>query len=369
MLILENLVHRYTDNAVLRDVSIQLNAGEIGCLLGPSGCGKTTALRLIAGFESLQYGRITLGENIVAQAEQGNVSNHVVPEMRQVGMVFQDYALFPHLTVTENIEFGLNRFSAADKKHRVQEMLELINLQALANKFPHQLSGGQQQRIALARALAPRPHLILMDEPFSNLDVELREKLSLDVRNILKHEGITTLLVTHDQNEAFSIADKIAVMNDGRIQQCDTPYNLYHRPVNRFVADFIGQGTLLTGVVKDAYSVQTELGLLHTAEPLSLDGGSCDADCSKCGKSCAGQTVDLLIRPDDILHDDESPQAAEVVRKAFRGAEFIYTLKLASGALLQVQVPSHHNHRIGEKIGIRPEVDHLVVFAQTVDKK
>jgi iron(III) transport system ATP-binding protein len=203
-----------------------------------------------------------------------------------------------------------------------------------------------------------------MDEPFSNLDVELREKLSLEVRDILKHEGITTLLVTHDQNEAFSIADKIAVMNDGVIQQFDSSYNLYHRPINRFVADFIGQGTLLTGVVNDAYSVQTELGLLQTPEPLSIDGGECNADCSQCGKSCIGQTVDLLIRPDDIQHDDNSEQTAEVMRKAFRGAEFIYTLKLPSGALLQVQVPSHHNHRIGEKIGIRPEVDHLVVFAR-----
>jgi iron(III) transport system ATP-binding protein len=358
MLKIEGLVHRYADNPVLRDISLHLESGEIGCLLGPSGCGKTTALRLIAGFEPLQQGTICFDNDVISQAKNNKLLSNTPPELRQVGMVFQDYALFPHLTVSENIAFGLAKKTASDRQKRVDEMLELINLQSLAASYPHQLSGGQQQRVALARALAPRPRLILMDEPFSNLDIELREKLSLEVRDILKHESITTLLVTHDQNEAFALADKIAVMNDGLIQQFDASYNLYHRPANRFVADFIGQGTLLEGVLVDACAVETGLGLLRTAEPITLDGQAFS------GASSIGKKVDLLIRPDDILHDDASTQTAEVLRKAFRGAEFIYTLKLENGMLLQVLVPSHHNHRIGERIGIRSEVDHLVAFTR-----
>lgn len=362
MLRLEGLVHHYANTPVLRDVSLHLATGEIGCLLGPSGCGKTTALRLIAGFEQLQHGAIYCGSDLLSRAENQKITANVSPESRHVGMVFQDYALFPHLTVAENIAFGLERIHDIDKHQRVNEMLSLVGLQHLSKSFPHQLSGGQQQRIALARALAPKPRLILMDEPFSNLDIELREKLSIEVRDILKHEGITSLLVTHDQNEAFALADKVAVMNEGVIQQCDTPYNLYHRPLNRFVADFIGQGMLIDGVVLDAHTVETELGVLRTESALILNGNQCDVVDSCFESTYVGKVVDLLIRPDDILHVDESPNVAEVVRKAFRGAEFIYTLKLNNGALVQVMVPSHHNHQIGEKIGIRPVVDHLVTF-------
>jgi iron(III) transport system ATP-binding protein len=349
MLILENVVQSYGRKQVLMDVNFQLKAGQIGCLLGPSGCGKTTALRLIAGFESLETGAIYLDDQLVARP-----GACLSPEKRRVGLVFQDYALFPHLSVASNIGFGLAQLSASDRNHRIGEMLDLVGLEHEAGAYPHQLSGGQQQRVALARALAPRPRLLLLDEPFSNLDVELREKLSLEVRDILNQEGITALLVTHDQHEAFAMADRIGVMHQGVIQQWDTPYNLYHQPKNRFVADFIGQGVLIPGTVRGS-QVEIELGMLEGVSAVECDGGSCQM-------LGDGASVEVLLRPDDIIHDDASPLLAEVERKAFRGAEFFYTLKLPSGHRVLAQVPSHHNHAIGEKIGIRLEVDHVVAF-------
>ncbi len=350
MLTLESIAQSYGQRAVLKDVSFHLKTGQIGCLLGPSGCGKTTALRLIAGFEKLSSGAIYLDAQAVSRP-----GHSLPPEKRRMGLVFQDYALFPHLNVTQNIQFGLAGLANADREQRCAEMLELVGLEREALRYPHQLSGGQQQRIALARAMAPRPRLLLLDEPFSNLDVELREKLSMEVRDILKHEAITALLVTHDQHEAFAVADVVGVMNEGLIQQWDTPYNLYHQPKNRFVADFIGQGTLVPGTVLNAHQVEIELGVLEGVSAAECDGDSCLAF----GK---GAPVEVLIRPDDIIHDDHSPLLAEIVRKAFRGAEFIYTLKLASGALVLAQVPSHHDHSIGELIGIRLNVEHVVAF-------
>lgn len=344
------LGHRFGDKPVLNGVGFCLQNGEIGCLLGPSGCGKTTVLRLIAGFEAPSEGEIFLaGERVSAPGQT------TPPESRQIGMVFQDYALFPHLTVARNVGFGLRHLDPDARQARVAEMLATVGLSGRANAYPHELSGGQQQRVALARALAPRPRLMLLDEPFSNLDVELREKLALEVRDILKHEGITALLVTHDQHEAFAMADVIGVMHAGLIQQWDTPYRLYHTPKNRFVADFIGQGVFLPGTVRPNGQVAIELGELTGVEAAECDGGSCLA-------FGAGAAVDVLIRPDDVQHDDASPILAEVERKAFRGAEFLYTLRLPSGTRVLAQVPSHHDHHIGEKIGIRLEVDHVIAF-------
>jgi len=344
------LGHRFGDKPVLSGVGFSLQSGEIGCLLGPSGCGKTTVLRLIAGFDAPREGEIHIHGERVSTPGQATP-----PETRQIGMVFQDYALFPHLSVERNVAFGLRRLAPAARQARVAEMLATVGLSGRAKAYPHELSGGQQQRVALARALAPRPRLMLLDEPFSNLDVELREKLALEVRDILKHEGITALLVTHDQHEAFAMADAIGVMHGGVIQQWDSPYRLYHTPKNRFVADFIGQGVFLPGTVRSASRVDIELGELEGVEAVECDGGSCLA-------FGEGAAVDVLIRPDDIQHDDASPMQAEVERKAFRGAEFLYTLRLPSGARLLAQVPSHHDHRIGERIGIRLEVDHVVAF-------
>jgi iron(III) transport system ATP-binding protein len=350
MLKLDQVSQAYGQRTVVKNLSFNLLPGQIGCLLGPSGCGKTTVLRCIAGFEPVAAGHIEIGGETVSSP-----ARLTPPEKRQIGMVFQDYALFPHLTVAGNIGFGLGALGKEGRQHRVDELLALTGLLETANKYPHQLSGGQQQRVALARALAPRPRLLLMDEPFSNLDVELRERLSLEVRDILKREGMTALIVTHDQNEAFALADVVGVMHDGAIQQWDTPYNLYHQPINRFVADFVGQGVFLPGMVLNNEMVEIELGVLHGMIPTDCDATGCE----HCEHDCY---VDVLLRPDDIVHDDASLMMAEVENKAFRGAEFLYTLRLPSGARALSLVPSHHDHAIGERIGIKLAVDHVVAY-------
>ncbi len=346
---LNHVVQRYGQHTVVDGVDFQLEAGSIACLLGPSGCGKTTLLRCIAGFEEIADGEIRLHGKIVSSARQ-----RVAPEKRRIGMVFQDYALFPHLTIEQNVAFGLGGISSDEVSLRVRQLLATVGLHGQGSKYPHELSGGQQQRVALARALAPRPELILLDEPFSNLDVGLRERLSVEVREILKREGSTAILVTHDQNEAFAMADEIGVMYEGKIQQWDTPYNLYHRPANRFVADFIGQGVLVPGTVIGNNCVQMELGTLASDTPVE-----CSETCAACDNGCR---VDILLRPDDVVHDDASPVLAEVLHKAFRGADILYTLRLASGAEVLSLVPSHHNHALGGKIGIRLDADHVIAF-------
>jgi iron(III) transport system ATP-binding protein len=337
---------------VLRDLDFALAPGEIGCLLGPSGCGKTTALRAIAGFVRPDAGRILVGDRVIASP-----TTWVEPERRGVGVVFHDYALFPHLSVADNIAFGLRALRGAERLERVTRMLRLVGLDALSARFPHELSGGQQQRVALARALAPEPALLLLDEPFSNLDPDLRERLALELRAILNAAGITALLVTHDQYEAFAIADRVGVMAAGTIAQWDAPYRLYHRPDTREVADFVGMGSFLRGTLhqRDGLaSVEVELGTLPIRA--RTDQALAGASAGEHGE------VMVLLRPDDVIHDDESPLQAEVVRKAFRGAQFLYTLRLPSGTELLALVPSHHNHAIGERIGIRFDADHVVTF-------
>jgi iron(III) transport system ATP-binding protein len=344
LLDLQQISYAFGPQAVVERLSLELEDGDIGCLLGPSGCGKTTVLRCIAGFEQIKAGSIALHGACISSADV-----HLPAEQRRIGMVFQDYALFPHLTVADNIGFGLQGMTRAARHGRVTELLATVGLAGQGGQFPHELSGGQQQRVALARALAPRPKLLLLDEPFSNLDVDLRERLAMEVRSILRAEGATAILVTHDQHEAFAIADKIGVMHEGKIQQWDTAYNLYHQPCNRFVADFIGQGVFLRGRVQDDSRIRIELGMLPAC---AFNGAGLRS----------GQEVDVLMRPDDVIHDDASALKAQVVAKAFRGAHFLYTLKLASGALVLSMVPSHHNHALGEQIGIMLEVDHVVAF-------
>jgi iron(III) transport system ATP-binding protein len=338
--------------SALDGLHFELQPGQIGCLLGASGCGKTTALRTIAGFVRPQQGRVTIGGREVVSERAW-----LAPERRGVGVVFQDYALFPHLDIAGNVGFGLKGASARERTARVAQMLELVGLPAIGARFPHELSGGQQQRVALARALAPAPSVLLLDEPFSNLDPDLRERLALDLRDILKAQGITALLVTHDQYEAFALADVIGVMDAGRIAQWDTPYRLYHQPLTRQVADFVGLGAFLPGRLehRDGRSyVQIELGTLPIRE--RSDREIAGATANERGE------VTVLLRPDDVLHDDNSPLQAEVVRKAFRGAAFLYTLRLMSGTMLLALVPSHHNHAVGERIGIRFGADHVVTF-------
>ncbi len=347
---LSQLSVRYAGRSTpaVQEVSFGLPAGSIGVLIGPSGCGKTTLLRAIAGLEHASSGEIRISRQVVASA---NV--HVPPESRRIGMVFQDYALFPHLDVGRNVGFGIANLPRAERAARVSQVLALVGLPGTEARMPHELSGGQQQRVALARALAPRPELLLLDEPFSNLDVDLRERLAHEIRGILKAAGATALFVTHDQLEAFAIADAIGVMHEGRLHQWDDAYTLYHRPATRFVADFIGHGVFTPATLREVGGkvvVDTPLGLLS-------DVAECPLPCAFAGGEC-----DVLLRADDILHDDDAPVKAEIVRKSFRGSEFLYTLRLASGQTVLAHVPSHHDHKLGEWIGIRPQVDHVVTF-------
>ena len=335
-------------------VSFGLRTGDIGVLIGPSGCGKTTLLRAVAGLESVAGGSIKLSGQIVSSA-----AFNLAPESRRIGMVFQDYALFPHLDVRHNVGFGIHHLPKAERRDRVAEVLALVGLSGSEKRYPHELSGGQQQRVALARAMAPKPQLLLLDEPFSNLDVDLRERLAHEVRAILKAAGATALFVTHDQLEAFAIGDTIGVMHEGKLHQWADAYSLYHRPATRFVADFIGHGVFApASITQDGgrINVQTSLGnLSETAEsPWPQTLGTVAA--------VANGQCDVLLRADDIVHDDNAPVKAEIIRKAFRGSEFLYTLRLKDGQMLMAHVPSHHDHKLGEWIGIRAEVDHVVTF-------
>jgi iron(III) transport system ATP-binding protein len=331
-------------------VNLSLGASQIGALIGPSGCGKTSLLRAVAGLERISGGRIRMAGGVLADADTGV---HVAPESRRIGMVFQDYALFPHLNVFDNIAFGLAHLPRAQRAERVREMLDLVGLADAGQSVPHQLSGGQQQRIALARALAPRPDLLLLDEPFSSLDVDLRERLALDVRAILKAQGTAALVVTHDQLEAFALGDLIGVMNEGRLEQWDDAYSLYHRPATRFVAQFIGHGVFAPAQIVAC----AEGPCVHTPVGELIDPDGCPLPGAYPGGYC-----DVLLRADDIVHDDASPVKACIEQKFFRGSEFLYTLRLNSGERVMAHVPSHHDHRVGEWIGIRAEVDHVVTF-------
>jgi iron(III) transport system ATP-binding protein len=336
--------------AAVDGVSLEMAAGQIGVLIGPSGCGKTSLLRAVAGLEPAAAGRITVAGQVLSDARAGV---QLPAEARRIGMVFQDYALFPHLSVADNVAYGLHRLPQRERAGRVQQMLELVGLGSAGRRLPHQLSGGQQQRIALARALAPAPRLLLLDEPFSSLDVDLRERLAHDVRQILKDHGTTALVVTHDQLEAFALGDVIGVMNQGRLAQWDDAYTLYHRPATRFVARFIGHGVFAPARIVGSAGgarVHTPLGELDDVAECPLPEAYPRGEC------------DVLLRADDIVHDDDSPVKACIERKAFRGSEFLYTLRLSSGEQVLAHVPSHHDHQLGEWIGIRAAVDHVVTF-------
>lgn len=332
----------YGSHRVVKRVSLHLENGQVGCLLGPSGCGKSTLLRAIAGFESVTHGKITmLGK------EMSSKSTQVPPELRNIGMVFQDIALFPHLTVEQNIAFGIQSLPAHERKARVTELLSLVGLEHTESRYPNSLSGGQQQRIALARALAPKPTLLLMDEPFSGLDATLKETLVPDIRRILVKENITAIVVTHDQMEAFAIADKVAVMNNGCLEQYSAPFELYHLPETRFVADFIGQGDFLSAEILNQGQINTELGILNLTDPHNFSDNT---------------IVDVLVRPDDVLHDDESNFFGVIISKQFRGTYFQYQVELTNGQKLLCLASSHHNHALGERIGIKLDLDHIMLF-------
>lgn len=319
-----------------------VSPGKIVCLLGPSGCGKTTTLRAIAGFEPLCNGEIRLRGKPISTPTWT-----LPPEQRRMGMVFQDYALFPHLTIHDNVTFGLRHLPRRERRARAEELLELVDLKDHGERYPHELSGGQQQRVSLIRAVAPRPDVVLLDEPFSNLDVDLRERLSRQFHDIFRDQGVTALLVTHDQHEAFAMADEIGLMRQGRIVQWDTAFNLYHEPAERFVAEFIGQGTLVHGTVRDPVSVESELGVLNSRRRLSWP---------------PGMEVDVLLRPDELRLDEQGPIRARVVKYAFKGAETLYTLECDSGQQLLALASSAARHVAGDEVRVAVQTDRLVTF-------
>ena len=329
---------------VVRDLSFGIAEGSLGCILGPSGCGKTTVLRAISGFQEVSSGQIALDGKILA-----NQKRSIEPEKRHVGMVFQDLALFPHLTIAKNIRFGLTKLSDSEQLKKVDTMLKLIGMQGRGENYPHELSGGQSQRVALARAIAPKPKLLLMDEPFSNLDAELRESLGYEVRALLKELGITAIMVTHDQKDAFALGDQVGVMSDGRLLQWDSPYGLYHAPKSRFVARFIGDGVFVKGTTIEENVIATPFG--------KISG-------QLINNHCADNELEILIRPDNVKYDSSSPIRGAVIYKAFKGAQTQYTIQIASGDQIMSLVPSHIDFEIGEVFGISIEADHLVCFPQ-----
>ena len=328
---------------ILSSINFDLEESEIGCILGPSGCGKTSLLRAIAGFEDIISGSILKDGVCITN----NLENTPVQD-REMGMVFQDYALFPNMNVRSNIAFGLQNKTKKEILDRVNYLLDLVNLEKYSSKYPHELSGGEQQRVALARALATSPKILLFDEPFSNIDADIKEDLISDVRDLLQELSITSIVVTHDQNEAFNIADKIAIMNEGKIEQTGSAYDIYHRPVNKFVADFIGLGIFLPITQNAKGNLETPFGMLDKSKLK--------------GSFFKFENLEMLIRPDDVIHNDKSNTKAVVVEKQFRGAEFLYKLLYNDKYPLLCYAPSHHDHKIGEQIGIELDIEHYVIF-------
>ena len=334
----------YGRNKILFEFDFSLEESQIGCLLGPSGCGKTTVLRAIAGFENPTKGEIVLNGN-----KLNGSKIFVEPEKRQIGMVFQDIALFPHLSVESNIQFGIRTLTQTQRDKRSNELLDLVGMSQFKKTYPHELSGGQQQRIALARAIAPKPSLLLMDEPLSSLDEELREQLAREIRLILQQEKISAILVTHDQNEAFAVGDHICVMHQGRVQQNDSAYNLYHRPLNRFVAEFIGEGALLPGVVADEDTITTDLGEIKGNLP----------------ESCKHQdNVDVLIRPENVILGDDKENRAVITERYFRGSGYLYSLKTSGGVELLSLIPGSEALQIDQSISVRLQIERPVFFSR-----
>ncbi|MBP0128605.1 MAG: ABC transporter ATP-binding protein [Nitrospira sp.] len=325
----------------VQEISFAAKEGEILCLLGPSGCGKTTILRAIAGFEPVRSGQIFLSDQLVSSQEVMTPT-----ESRRIGMVFQEYALFPHLRVQDNIAFGLSQSTQSLRATRVQEMLRLTGLEGFERRYPHELSGGQQQRVALARALVQNPIVLLLDEPFSNLDPDMSGRMRQELHDLLRRTKTTTILVTHDHDEAFAMADRIAVLNQGRLEQFDTPEMMYHLPATPFVADFVGQADFIPGTVSHGM-VQTELG--EFPDTLECQDGT---------------TVVVMIRPDDIHLVPTEGARSRVISRQFRGSENLYTVSLPSGQIVHSSQGSTSIYQAGTAVELRVLATHTVLFQQ-----
>jgi len=354
---INNLIKEFGDNRVVNNVSVTINKGEIFALLGSSGCGKSTLLRMLAGFETPTSGEILLdGKNIIADA----------PYHRPINMMFQSYALFPHLTVWDNIAFGLRRAGMAREEiaDRVEKMLALVQLDSFGKRKPHQLSGGQQQRVALARSLAKRPQLLLLDEPLAALDKKLRERTQLELVNIIEQVGVTCVMVTHDQEEAMAMASRIAVMSDGVILQIGEPHNVYETPNCRFVADFIGSVNMFTGTVIED---EPDHVVIKTPECSHYVGHGITGT--------PGMAVSVAIRPEKIAVSADQPEQqhnfvfGEVIELAYLGSYTVYHLKLASGAVIKATVSNNARHgafhpKWGDKLYACWEDDAMVVLTR-----
>jgi iron(III) transport system ATP-binding protein len=328
-----------TGRPAVQEISFAAREGEILCLLGPSGCGKTTILRAIAGFEPVRSGQIFLSGQLVSSPDVMTPT-----ENRRVGMVFQEYALFPHLRVQDNIAFGLRHLARKERAVRVQEMLRLTGLEGFERRYPHELSGGQQQRVALARALVQNPVVLLLDEPFSNLDPDMAGRMRQELHDLLRRTKTTTVLVTHDHDEAFAMADRIAVLNQGRLEQFDTPEMMYHMPATTFVADFVGQADFIPGTVSQGM-VHTELGEFP--------------DTIECQD---GTAVVVMIRPDDIHLVPTEGARSRVLSRQFRGSENLYTVSLPSGQIVHSSQGSTSVYRAGTTVELRVLATHTVLF-------
>jgi len=329
---------RYGDTVAVADATLQVHAGEIVSVLGASGCGKTTLLRLIAGFERIDSGAIAIGGERVSTPNGG-----VPPERRKVGMVFQDYALFPHLTVAANIGFGVADLTRADKRDRVAETLELVGLSDLGHRYPHELSGGQQQRVAVGRTLAPRPVAVLLDEPFSNLDAGMRSGVSGLVEEILRGRGVATVIVTHDREEAFSMADRVAVMNEGRIEQVDAPGAIFRSPSTPFVARITGTADFVDARIEGGRAV-TEIGRLQWTGSGEIPSNVYND----------GDSVNVLVRPDDFLVLPNPGGASKVLAREYRGDAVILVVGLSSGATVRCRQGPYSDLPVGTAVDLVP---------------
>jgi iron(III) transport system ATP-binding protein len=328
-----------TGRPAVQEVSFAARESEILCLLGPSGCGKTTILRAIAGFEPVRSGEIFLSGQLVSSSDTMTPT-----ETRRVGMVFQEYALFPHLRVQDNIAFGLRHLARSVRSEQVQEMLRLTGLEGFERRYPHELSGGQQQRVALARALVQNPVVLLLDEPFSNLDPDMAGRMRQELHDLLRRTKTTTVLVTHDHDEAFAMADRIAVLNQGRLEQFDTPEMMYHMPATPFVADFVGQADFIPGTVSQGM-VHTELGEFP--------------DTIECKD---GTAVVVMIRPDDIHLVPTEGARARVLSRQFHGSENLYAVSLPSGQIVHSSQGSTSVYQAGTTVELRVLATHTVLF-------